>query len=62
MCAGPDIVLFINGLAVVVIELKRSLGGCNGQRHPPADQQPGGDLSTRGFFATVATGAGGQRL
>ena len=47
----PDIVLFINGLAVVVIELKRSsVDVANGIRQ--LIEQPE-EIFNQGFFATV---------
>jgi len=47
----PDIVLFINGLAVVVIELKRSsVDVANGIRQLITNQEP---IFNQGFFSTV---------
>jgi type I restriction enzyme R subunit len=47
----PDIVLYINGLAVVVIELKRSsVDVANGIRQLITNQEP---IFNQGFFSTV---------
>jgi len=47
----PDVVLFINGIAVVVIELKRSsVDVANGIRQLRTNQEP---LFNQGFFSTV---------
>ena len=57
----PDIVLYINGLAIAVVdlvELKRSSGGA-GRRRAAAHHQPGGDLQ-QGLLQHRAARAGGQ--
>ena len=56
----PDIVLYLNGLAIAVIELKRSSVEI-GRRRAPAHHQPGGDLQ-QGLLQHRAARAGGQRL
>ena len=47
----PDIVLYLNGIAVAVLELKRS-SAYNWRRHPPIHLQPGLEFN-QWFFSTI---------
>ena len=54
----PDIVLYINGLAIAVSRAQAQLGGA-GRRRAAAHHQPGGDLQ-QGLLQHRAARAGGQ--
>ena len=57
----PDVVLYINGLAIAVIELKRSSVEWKGRRRAATGHQPGRNLQ-HGLLQHGASGAGGQRF